>query len=403
MPQKYLQLTYSDRLQISHWNAQKKSVSEIARRLGVHKSTISRELRRNARTVTRESQLFFFEMSLLGHPKALIKQHLKEIEADRANFKDYSKWQAMEAQRTRQHRMICANQLRRRKSVVTRAWVVEKLKSGWSPKQIAGRSSLETSETVSYEYVYRLIHENKKRGGKLHRLLPRYGKRKQRFGSRSYPDGPIIPQRVDIQKRPKIVEKRSRLGDLEGDLIQGYLHSGYILSLIDRKSRYVTLRKLKTKRKKGVRVELERAMRKMKFKKTLTLDNGSEFCDHQELTRRTRVPVYFATPYRSCERGPNENTNGLVRRFLPKKTRFTRLTQTRLNEIANLMNHRPRACLGYLTPHEVQFNKRPKIISKHQPLHFRSNSAPAVTVKITLPLEFYWLFIKIKLIISNGP
>lgn len=188
--------------------------------------------------------------------------------------------------------------------------MTQKLKQHWSPKQIAGRSRIEAPEAVSYEYVYRLIYENKKRGGKLHRLLPRYGKRKQRFGARSYPQGPVIPERVGIEERPKIVESRSRLGDLEGDLIHGYCHSGYILSLIERKSRYVILRKLKTKRKRTVRIQLERALRKMKHAQTLTLDNGSEFCDHPELTRNTRVPVYFATPYRSIERATNENANG---------------------------------------------------------------------------------------------
>jgi IS30 family transposase len=369
MSQKYLQLTYQDRVQISHWKARGLSITQIAVRTGVHKSTISRELKRNARKVSRESQLFFFEMSLLGHPKSLIRQHLDEINAHTAQFKEYLTWGAQEAQRARQHRMLCANQLRRRKSTLTQTWVLDKLKSHWSPKQIAGRSKIEAPEPVSYEYVYRLIHENKKRGGKLHRLLPRYGKRKQRFGKRVYPAGPVIPERIDIRERPKIVEERSRLGDLEGDLIQGYCHSGYVLSLIDRKSRYVTLRKLKTKKKKGVRVQLERAIRKMKHAKTLTLDNGSEFCDHRELTRSTNVPVYFATPYRSCERGTNENTNGLVRYFLPKKTSFHKLSQSRLNEIESLLNHRPRACLDYLTPHEVHFKKHPRS-SKNKPLHF---------------------------------
>ena len=105
-------------------------------------------------------------------------------------------------------------------------------------------------------------------------------------------------------------------------------------------------------------------------------NNGSEFRDHRTLTRNTGVPIYFATPCRSVERASNENANGLVRRYLPKKTSFHRLTQTRLDEIERLLNHGPRACLGYLTPWEVHFKKPPKILPKHKPLHFRSDSAP---------------------------
>jgi IS30 family transposase len=190
--------------------------------------------------------------------------------------------------------------------------------------------------------------------------LKRFRKRKQRLGARKYPVGPRIPNRRGIELRPKVVESRARLGDLEGDLIQGYCHSGYILSVIDRKSRYLILRKLKTKRKTHVRVQLERALRQLGSAKTLTLDNGNEFCDHEALTRATGVPVYFARPYRSIERASNENANGLVRYFLPKKTCFKTLTQARLNEIQALLNRRPRDCLSYLTPEEVHFNRSKK-------------------------------------------
>ena len=318
---KYLQLTYEDRRLLSFWKSRGLGVSDIARRLNVHKSTISRELKRNAWMST---------------------------------------WNATDAQRIKEYRTYQANQRRRRKTPKTKAWVIEKLAQGWSPAQIAGRSKIEGPSSVSHEFVYSLIIQDRKRGGQLHRGLKRFRKRKQRLGSRVYPSGPLIPNRTGIEKRPRIVEKRERLGDLEGDLIQGYCHSGYILSVIDRKSRYVILRKLPSKHKRLVRVQLERAIRKMGHANTLTLDNGTEFCDHQEVTRRTKVPVYFATPYRSTERATNENTNGLVRYYLPKKTCFKSLTQARLKEIQDLLNHRPRDCLGFLTPHEVHLNKPPK-------------------------------------------
>src|SRR5579885_896358 len=130
MAKKYLQLTYQDRVLISHWKARGLSISDIAQRVGVHKSTLSRELRRNAQEVTRETELFYFEMSLLGYPKRLIRKHLDEIRQHRDSFQGDLQWSAPEAHRARQHRILCANQLRRRKSILTRAWVVQKLKQG---------------------------------------------------------------------------------------------------------------------------------------------------------------------------------------------------------------------------------------------------------------------------------
>jgi IS30 family transposase len=108
-------------------------------------------------------------------------------------------------------------------------------------------------------------------------------------------------------------------------------------------------------------VQLERALRKLGHAQTLTLDNGTEFCDHEQLTARTGVPVYFTHPYCSTDKGSIENANGLVRYFLPKKTCFKNLTQSRLNEIEDLLNHRPRDCLSYLTPHEVHFKSRSQV------------------------------------------
>jgi IS30 family transposase len=163
----YVQLTYEDRLQLSRWNARKMSVSEMARRLGVHKSTVSRELRRNGQIVGMESQLFYLEMSLLGFPKAELRKHLAKLREHALRLADYNAWTATNAQANREHRLRLAQQLRRRKSTETRKWVIGKLKEGWSPEQIAGRSKLEAQESVSYEYVYRLIYEDKKQGGTL--------------------------------------------------------------------------------------------------------------------------------------------------------------------------------------------------------------------------------------------
>jgi IS30 family transposase len=308
MPKSYLQLTYQDRKLISHWKARGCTVSEIALRVGVHKSTISRELRRNALITSREERLFWFKNSHLMSQEDLAT-YLKTLSPKeiQSRFGPSRYWGAEQGQSARQHRLSVAQKLRRGKSLETRKWVIAKIRASWSPEQIAGRSALEAPERVSYEFVYRLLHDDKKRGGRLYRRLKRFGKRKQRLGARNYPSGPIIPHRQGIEHRPKIVDERSRLGDLEGDLVLGHCSSGYVLSVIDRKSRYLVLRKLKTKRKTTVKIQLERAIRKMGKVHTLTVDNGTEFCDHRKLTEATGVPVYFTHPYTNLVPQPNSN------------------------------------------------------------------------------------------------
>jgi IS30 family transposase len=356
----FKQLTDRDRVLISYLKNRKLSISEIARRVGKSKSTISRELRRNADVLTAETRLFWLKVRNLWSDEDLEAYLAQSSASERERLlRPAAYWRAWDAQARCNQRRWEANQKRRRKRPETRRWVLQKLKLRWSPQQIAGRSKIDGPEPVSHEYVYNLLYRDKKRGGRLYRLLKRFRKRKQRFGARQYPVGPVIPNRVGIEKRPAVVDERSRLGDCEGDLIVGYRSSGYILSLIDRKSKFLALRKIKTKRKHTVRKQLELALRRLGGAHTLTLDNGSEFCAHQELTRATKVRVFFAHPYCSSERGSIENANGLVRYFLPKQTSFSSLTQTRLNELQDLINHRPRKCLGYLTPAEVHTKSLP--------------------------------------------
>jgi transposase, IS30 family len=355
----FKQLTARDRVLISKLKAEQLSVSEIARRIGKNKSTVSRELRRNQTTVTPQEAYFLFRVRQLWTEEEL-DQYLQTQPAEKRETKAY--WKHTDAQQLCFQRRWAANQKRRRKLPQTREWVIEKLRQGWSPQQIAGRSKLEAAESVSHEYVYALLHRDKKRGGRLYRLLKRFGKRKQRLADRDYTTP--LPERVGIEARPAIVDERSRLGDCEGDLIVGYRQSGYVLSVLDRKSRKTVLRKLRTKHMERVREQVEVALRKLGGGHTLTLDNGKEFYDHRRLAEATGVKVYFTHPYSSTERGSIENLNGLVRYYLPKRTSFAKLTQRHLNKLEKLLNHRPRKCLGYLTPHEVH--------SKTWPLRLRS-------------------------------
>jgi IS30 family transposase len=351
----YKQLTARDRVLIAKLQVAKLSLSEIARRIGKNKSTVSRELRRNAVRVTPQDRFFYFAIDRFWSEEQL-DEFLQKQPAEMRET--HIVWFHQDAQSLASQRAWLAQQKRRRKRPETRKWVIAKLRLGWSPEQIAGRSRIDGPQSVSHEYVYALIHRDKKRGGRLYRLLKRFGRRKQRFGARDYDATAAPSDRVSIDERPAIVAKRARLGDCEGDLIIGHQHSGCVLSVVDRRSRVAALRHLTSKRMHEVRAELETSL-KLLGARTLTVDNGKEFYAHKQLAKNAGVDVFFTHPYCSTERGSIENLNGLVRYYLPKRKRFSRLTQKRLDEIAELLNHRPRKCLGYLTPHEVHFKKRP--------------------------------------------
>jgi IS30 family transposase len=165
----------------------------------------------------------------------------------------------------------------------------------------------------------------------------------------------MIPNRVDIDQRPKVVDEKNRIGDWEGDTIIGAYDGGaVIVSMVERKSRFTRLAKAKDKTTIAVINSINQHM--LPFSEsvhTITLDNGKEFSQHERLTEVLDAKVFFAKPYHSWERGLNENTNGLVRQYFPKKTCFNKITMTDLQRIENKLNNRPRKCLNYQTPFEV--------------------------------------------------
>jgi IS30 family transposase len=219
-----------------------------------------------------------------------------------------------------------------------RSWIISKLKQGWTPKQISGRSKIDGPEPISHEAVYQIIKRDRNTGGTLHHLLPRFGRRKQRFNQREYKE--TIPDRVDIKNRPKTVEKIKR-------------KCGYVVVVVDRKSRQVALEKIKRKTKALVAEALIKCIKRFPTAHTLTLDNGREFSAHAKLTTQFDLKVYFATPYTSQEKGTVENTNGIIRRTLKKKMRFTSVNQKKIAKIESEMNNRPREVIGFLTPYEA--------------------------------------------------
>lgn len=231
-------------------------------------------------------------------------------------------------------------------------YIKEKLEIGWSPEVISGRMHKEIKVSISFKTIYRYIWEVKLSGGKLHKLLPHQGKR-YKYGN---PNRCSIKDRVDISSRPPIVEEKKRIGDIEGDTVVGVKggNKDCLLTLVDRVSKYTMIRKLLNK----TALAVENAMNDIYDNSlipflTVTYDNGTEFANHKNIANTLGCNIYFARPYRSCDRGLNEHTNGLIRRFFPKKTDFAHISEKEIEYVQNLLNDRPRKCLGFLTPNEV--------------------------------------------------
>jgi len=315
----YKQLTREQRYQIYALMKAGLFQTEIAQVIGVHKSTISRERRRNR--------------GLRGYrPKQA--QRFAEI--------------------------------RRAKAVTTRispdTWIlVERLvRNDWSPEQISGWLSREFEMMVSHESIYQFILKNKHQGGDLYLHLRCKKKRRKRYGSTNYRGR--IPDRISIDQRPAVVDMRSRVGDWELDTIIGKGHKQAIVSLTERKSRLTLIAKVKHKSAERVSQSIQRLLVPLASKVfTLTSDNGKEFARHQEISTALQADFYFAHPYSSWERGLNENTNGLIRQYFPKKHDFTTITEKAISMVMNKLNNRPRKCLGFKTPNQVFFGIKPSV------------------------------------------
>ncbi len=325
------QLTREERYQI--WVLRKAGISgsAIARELDRHKSTIGREIARNS-----------------GDRGYRPKQaHQKALERRTVPRKP------------------------RRITGVLEESVRERLALQHSPEQIAGRLKYEEHIHVSHECIYQYIQADKKGGGLLYKQLRRSNrKRKKRFGAPSRQGQ--IPHRISIEKRPQKAALRARKGDWEGDTVIGQNHRGALVTLVDRKSRYVLIGKVKRRTKKAVSEVINRRLAPWPAH-TLTVDNGREFAGHQQWD----VAAYFCNAYHPWERGTNENTNGLIRQYFPKKSDFLLLSDGEVLSIQDLLNHRPRKCLGFKTPHEVL------VIGRY--IRYLSQSEGAVLGSVTTP------------------
>ena len=236
------------------------------------------------------------------------------------------------------------------------AVIIDRLNKDWSPEEISGRCRFEGIDMVSHETIYQFIYTDKQHGGNLYKKLRRKGHRYQHRGS-EYRRRGIIPGRVDISSRPAIVEEKRRFGDLEIDTVIGRNHKGALLTINDRVTSLAWIRKLEGKSAVPFAEATIRALASFKdIIHTITSDNGKEFANHGEIACNLGIDFYFCRPYHSWERGANENMNGLIRQYIPKKTDMTEADEDLIRKIQDKLNNRPRKRLGWLTPIEM-FNK----------------------------------------------
>lgn len=244
--------------------------------------------------------------------------------------------------------------------ITEQAWriVDEKLKLLWSPEQISGWLKSQNMPTVSHESIYKHIYDDKSKNGTLYQGLRCQKTRKKRYGSGKEKRG-VIANRISIEARPPIVASRERYGDWEADLVIGAGQSQALVTINERKSRYTLIGHVQNKTAQAVSDTIITLLRPFSVcVHTLTTDNGKEFAQHERIADSLGADFFFAHPYSSWERGANENMNGLIRQFFSKKRCFNTITPGEIEFAVNSLNHRPRKCLGYLTPHEVFFGQQ---------------------------------------------
>jgi IS30 family transposase len=316
----YRQLTEEDRIDIYAMKQAGTTQKDIARRLGVHPSTISRELARNA--------------GLRGYRPKQAQRHTDQ-------------------RRKTAHKAV-------KMTPQTVAYIERQLRLDLSPEQIAGRMNVDPhyqGPVVSHERIYQHIWQDQARGGTLYRNLRIAGRKnkRKRYGKHDFRGQ--IPNRVGIDQRPGVVDKKARLGDWEADTLIGKHHRGAVVSLVERKSQFTVLGQVVHKTADAVGKQItQRLKRHRRQVHTITTDNGREFAGHETIARKLQAKIYFAQPYQAWQRGLNEQVNGLIRQYLPKNSDLRDVSDDQLRFIENRLNHRPRKTLGFKTPYEVFCN-----------------------------------------------
>ena len=320
----YKQLTDEDRIEIYAMKQAGKQQNQMAAALGVSPSTISRELARNT------------------------------------GLRGYRPKQAQ--QKALQRRGSARKAVKMTPQTIT--YIECKLRQEHSPEQICERMKVDANwrgPVVSHERIYQHIWQDKAEGGTLYKHL-RIGGTKQRRKRRNSRDmRGTIKNRIGIEERPPIVERKIRIGDWEGDTVVGKHHKGALVTLLDRKSKLTLIGKVDRYTAEAVEKAIISLMELLPRRNyTLTVDNGKEFSNHESVARTLEIKVFFADPYSAWQRGLNENTNGLIRQYVPKGSDIRTLTDEQIEQIMDRLNNRPRKSLGFLTPNEV-FYKRKKL------------------------------------------
>jgi IS30 family transposase len=310
----YRQITCEERYRISALRREGACAAAIARRLSRHRSTISRELRRN------------------GSPWD----------------GSYRPSKAQEQANGRRSRS------RRNRQFEASAWrlVESRLREDWSPEQVSGKLRKSGELSISHETIYRYVWEDRARGGDLYRHLRCASKqRRKRYGR--YDSRGRLAGKRHVSERPASVDRRQALGHWEIDTVMGTGNDHCIVTLVERATGYLLIGKLAARTMEDAAQRTIELVHKHPTKfQTITADNGTEFHSYQDVEQATGVKFYFATPHHSWERGTNENTNGLIRQYLPKRTSMARVTQRDCNAIAQKLNTRPRKRYDYQTPEE---------------------------------------------------
>ena len=255
------------------------------------------------------------------------------------------------------HHKALARRRHKAKATKMTAAVIERIEADlgqqWSPEQIAGRLATTDGLHLSPQRIYQHIQADRQAGGTLYRHLRHsQKKRKKRYGKADARGQ--IKGRVSIDQRPAIVEEKSRIGDWEIDLVMGRPRTGALVSVVERRSRYTVLGKVPSKQAEHVAAATIALLAPHKgHTQTITADNGKEFAHHATISQALDAAVYFAPPYHAWERGLNENTNGLIRQYVPKGTALDTLSQAQIHHIMERLNHRPRKGLAFQTPHEI--------------------------------------------------
>jgi len=314
----YKHLTLQERYQINAYKGIK-TQKEIAKIIGVHPSTVSRELKRGRGEIGKNYWV------IASQKRA---EKLQKEKSKKANFKLTQK----------------------------SGKLIEKyLNKQYSPEQISAILKIKHKEEISYVTIYKYIYENRLSEGDLYKQLRHKGKKRTKYGTKQKKR---IKDRVSIHKRPKIVEEKKRLGDFEIDTIVGKGRKGAIVTMVDRTSMYVKLSVPCSKNSNIVANEIKRVLYPYKKKiHTITTDNGLEFSGHKDISKALKCDFYFCDPYSSWQRGLNENINGLIRQYIPKGSSFNNISKKQIKKIENLLNHRPRKSLGWRTPYEVFHEK----------------------------------------------